>query len=129
MQAPQPPRTPRFRPSDEVDFVIVGSGAAGGIIAKELSTAGFSVVVLEQGPRLTEQQFDHDEFGAFFRYSNANDPATQPQTFRASPTAKTEQQVSAIYGRLGGGFRGAGGARGRALRCGLGERGLRLGGA
>ena len=44
----------RFRPSDAVDFVIVGSGAAGGIIAKELSTAGFSVVVLEQGPRLTE---------------------------------------------------------------------------
>ena len=34
--------------------MIVGSGAAGGIIAKELSTAGFSVVVLEQGPRLTE---------------------------------------------------------------------------
>ena len=43
-----------FSPSDTVDFVIVGSGAAGGIIAKELSTAGFSVVVLEQGPRLTE---------------------------------------------------------------------------
>ena len=37
---------------------IVGSGAAGGIIAKELSTAGFSVVVLEQGPRLTEADFD-----------------------------------------------------------------------
>ena len=31
---------------EEVDFVIVGSGAAGGIVAKELSTAGFSVVVL-----------------------------------------------------------------------------------
>jgi choline dehydrogenase-like flavoprotein len=44
----------RFRPSDTVDFVIVGSGAAGGIIAKELATAGYSVVVLEQGPRLTE---------------------------------------------------------------------------
>ena len=49
-----------FAPADTVDFVIVGSGAAGGIIAKELSTAGFSVVVLEQGPRLTEKQFDHD---------------------------------------------------------------------
>ena len=38
-------------PIDEpVDFVIVGSGSSGGIIAKELSTNGFKVVVLEQGP-------------------------------------------------------------------------------
>ena len=33
--------TRRFQPSDTVDFAIVGSGAAGGIIAKELSTAGY----------------------------------------------------------------------------------------
>ncbi len=103
MQAPPAARTARYRPSDEVDFVVVGSGAAGGIIARELSTAGFSVVVLEQGPRLTEQQFDHDEFGAFFRFSNVNDPATQPQTFRTTPTARTEPQIAAIYGRLVGG--------------------------
>ena len=36
----------RFPPAEEVDFAIVGSGAAGGIIARELATAGFSVVVL-----------------------------------------------------------------------------------
>ena len=64
--------------------MIVGSGAAGGILAKELSTAGFSVVVLEQGPRLTEAQFNHDEFGTFFQSLYANNPATQPQTFRAT---------------------------------------------
>ena len=29
-----------------VDFVVIGSGAAGGILAKELATAGFDVVVL-----------------------------------------------------------------------------------
>ena len=99
------PRRPaaRFRPSDQVDFVIVGSGAAGGIIAKELSTAGFSVVVLEQGPRVTEAQFDHDEFGTFMRYKLANDPATQPQTFRAGPGEKAQQKIAAIYGRLVGG--------------------------
>ena len=38
-----------YRPQEEVDFVIIGSGAAGGIMAKQLSMAGFSVVVLEQG--------------------------------------------------------------------------------
>jgi len=38
-----------YKPSDEVDFVIIGSGAAGGVLAKELSTNGFRVVVLEQG--------------------------------------------------------------------------------
>lgn len=45
-----------------VDFVVVGSGAAGGIMAKELSTAGFSVVVLEQGPFLGPGDFRHDEW-------------------------------------------------------------------
>ena len=40
---------PSFPTREEVDFVIVGSGAAGGVMAKELSTAGHSVVLLEQG--------------------------------------------------------------------------------
>ena len=39
------------------DILIVGSGAAGGVVAKELSTAGFRVVVLEQGPWRTERDF------------------------------------------------------------------------
>jgi choline dehydrogenase-like flavoprotein len=42
----------KFSPREEVDFAIIGSGAAGGVLAKELSTAGFSVLVLEQGPYL-----------------------------------------------------------------------------
>jgi choline dehydrogenase-like flavoprotein len=93
----------RFRPSDTVDFVIVGSGAAGGIIAKELSTAGFSVVVLEQGPRLTEAQFDHDEFGTFMQSRNANSMATQPQSFRQTSKDKATPALTAIYGRIVGG--------------------------
>jgi glycine/D-amino acid oxidase-like deaminating enzyme len=36
------PKTSR----NEIDFVIVGAGAAGGVIAKELATAGFRIVVL-----------------------------------------------------------------------------------
>ena len=97
------PQGVRFRPSETVDFAIVGSGAAGGILAKELSTAGHSVVVLEQGPRLTEAQFDHDEFGTFMRAKHANDPATQPQTFRRTPADAANQALALIYGRLVGG--------------------------
>jgi choline dehydrogenase-like flavoprotein len=96
-------RSVRYRPGDTVDFVIVGSGAAGGIVAKELSTAGFSVVVLEQGPRLTESQFEHDEFGTFMQALNANDPATQPQTFRPTPQDPAQRSLALIYGRLVGG--------------------------
>lgn len=103
MQEQPPAPRARFRPSDTVDFVIVGSGGAGGIMAKELSTAGFTVVVLEQGPRLTETQFDHDEFGTFMQSKLANNPATQPQTFRATPQETAKQQQALIYGRLVGG--------------------------
>ena len=41
-----------FKSTETVDFVVVGSGAAGGVMARELSQAGFSVLVFEQGPRL-----------------------------------------------------------------------------
>ena len=93
----------QFAPSDTVDFVIVGSGAAGGIVAKQLSTAGYSVVVLEQGPRLTEAQFDHDEFGAFMQGKRINNARTQPQTFRATAADQARQTVALIYGRMVGG--------------------------
>ena len=47
-------RSAHYAPTDEVDFVIVGAGAAGGVMARELATNGFRVVVLEQGPYLPE---------------------------------------------------------------------------
>lgn len=59
MQAPQQPK--RYSTAETVDFVIVGSGASGGVLAKELSTRGHSVVVLEQGPRRSVSDFRHDE--------------------------------------------------------------------
>ena len=58
----------RYRPSETVDFLIIGAGASGGVMAKELSSAGFSVVVLEQGPYLHERDFKHDEFGTIPAY-------------------------------------------------------------
>ncbi len=33
-----------------VNAVIVGSGAGGGVVAKELACAGYHVAVLERGP-------------------------------------------------------------------------------
>jgi choline dehydrogenase-like flavoprotein len=93
----------RFRPADEVDFAIIGSGAAGGILAKELSVAGFTVVVLEQGPRLTEASFDHDEFGVFMLERTSNSVRTQPQTFRPTPNDRARRARTLIYGRQVGG--------------------------
>lgn len=47
---------------EEVDVVIVGAGAAGGVLAKELAEAGISVVVLEAGPwRDPQHDFASDE--------------------------------------------------------------------
>ncbi len=48
--------------NEEVDAVIVGAGAAGGVLAKELSEAGLKVVVLEAGPfRDPQHDFASDE--------------------------------------------------------------------
>lgn len=42
----------------EADVVIVGSGAGGGPIAKELAEAGYRIVVLEEGGHFTREDFD-----------------------------------------------------------------------
>jgi choline dehydrogenase-like flavoprotein len=95
----------RYRPDDRVDFVIIGAGAAGGVMAKELSTAGFRIVVLEQGPYLHEHDFKHDEVGTAFRNQLTNDPKRQPSTFRKTGSAKAAPAPSraVIYGRMVGG--------------------------
>ena len=92
-----------FKPSDEVDFVIVGSGASGGVLAKELSTNGFRVVVLEQGPYLTPADFSHDEIKVWVEHQLTNNPAVQPQTFRKTPQDKAQRQYAVMYGRCVGG--------------------------
>src|SRR5271163_648183 len=95
--------TPKYRPTDEVDFVIIGSGAAGGILAKELSGHGFQVVVLEQGPYLTESDFVHDEIKVLWEDLLTNHPKLQPNTFRKTPDDKAKPQRALVYGRLVGG--------------------------
>jgi choline dehydrogenase-like flavoprotein len=83
--------TRKFRTSEQVDFAIVGSGAAGGVIARELSQAGFSVVLFEQGTRLTLADFEHDELKYWFMAGITNDAVRNPQTFRSDPTNKAER--------------------------------------
>jgi len=95
-----------FKPDETVDFVVVGSGAAGGIIARELSQAGFTVLVFEQGPRLDSADFEHDELKYTFLHGITNSPEASPQTFRSDPTAmarRPDHVNPLIYARLVGG--------------------------
>jgi len=46
---------------EQVDAVVIGSGAGGAPVAAVLAEAGASVVVLEKGPYYTSQDFVHDE--------------------------------------------------------------------
>ena len=94
---------PTFSTTEPVDFLIVGAGSAGGVIAKEISAAGFNVVVLEQGPYLHERDFSHDEI----RYSVAagltNDTRIQPVTYRRSEADQARPMKAIGYGRQVGG--------------------------
>lgn len=90
---------------DSVDFVIVGSGAAGGVLAKELSTAGFDVVVMEQGPWQQPSQFSHDEL-AIERQLAMQIRAFEPnQTFRQTEAdpPKLNSVRGIVYQRAVGG--------------------------
>ncbi len=98
--------TPVFNTREEVDFVVIGSGAAGGILAKELSTAGFSTVVLEQGKYRKAAEFTHDEIKNFLNGELlGKGPRESGMTFRAdeSQEAKAGQRDPAMYARTVGG--------------------------
>lgn len=101
--APLQQTTVKYRPDDEVDFLVVGSGAAGGVVAKELSTAGFRVVVLEQGPWRTERDFVHDEIKIFQQSALSTDWNVSPNTFRKTEKDKAQKQPALVYARGVGG--------------------------
>jgi choline dehydrogenase-like flavoprotein len=96
-----------YRDSETVDFAIVGSGAAGGVIARQLARSGFSVVVLEQGPRVSPAAFEHDELKYWHLGGITNDAVKNPQTFRddrAKAAALLKFNPALWYGRgVGGG--------------------------
>ena len=95
-----------FKESETVDFVVVGSGAAGGVVARELARGGLTVVVLEQGPRFSLRNFRHDELQDWYLGGITNDVVKNPQTFRDDETKKAELQTfkpALWYGRAVGG--------------------------
>ena len=110
-----------YTPDTEVDFVVIGSGAAGGIMAKQLSTAGFSVVVLEQG--------GWGKFGRDWEYTKdelvngspapadrlMSDPSRQRNTFRRTEKEKAGPGTHAYGCVVGGGTVTYGGSSWRHL--------------
>ena len=111
----------QFTPNTEVDFVVIGSGAAGGIMAKQLSTAGLKVVVLEQGgwgKYGHEQDYTKDE------WLNDNprdedrlmsDPSRQRNTFRKNDKEKATAGTHSYGCVVGGGTVTYGGSSWRHL--------------
>lgn len=94
-----------YRRQELVDFVVIGSGAAGGVIAKELSTRGHSVVVLEQGPFRRAHNFTHDELNSWVQGDElCGSTSDFPVSFRKSETDKAQAEGRPIiYARGVGG--------------------------
>src|SRR5258708_17890049 len=92
----------KFETATAVDFVVIGAGAAGGVVAKELSTAGFQVVVLEQGPHLHEKDFSHDEIHYARNQGLTNDTKTQPVFFRRKESEEALPSKAIAYCRQAG---------------------------
>ena len=60
-----------YGPDDEVDYVVVGVGSAGGVLIQRLARAGFRVVGFDAGPFWdTERDWVSDEAGSYNLYWN-----------------------------------------------------------
>src|SRR5882672_11674311 len=90
--------------TEKADVVIVGVGAAGGILAAELAKAGMKVIGLERGPRLTTKDFaPQDELRFFQRQDLRPDPKRQPVTWRPNANARAVPLGTMSYGNQAGG--------------------------
>src|SRR6266581_5694987 len=90
--------------TEKADVVIVGVGAAGGVLAAELGKAGMKVIGLERGPRLRTEDFaPQDELRYFQRQDLRPDPKRQPVTWRPNTGARATMIQSLAYGNQAGG--------------------------
>ncbi len=72
-------------------------------MARQLARAGFTVVVLEQGPYLTEKDFRHDELAVGAMAALTNDHRDQPNTYRKTAADTAVKKPTIAYGRVVGG--------------------------
>src|SRR5438034_5779671 len=90
--------------TEKTDVVIVGVGAAGGILAAEIGKAGMKVIGLERGPRLTTADFTpHDELRYFQRQELRPNVKRQPVTWRPDASARALPLPVLNYGNQAGG--------------------------
>src|SRR6266849_3131008 len=89
--------------TEKTDVVIVGVGAAGGIIAAELAKAGMKVIGVERGPRLKTADFQLDELRYFQRQDTRPDRKRQPVTWRANADTRATPIPQQNYGNQAGG--------------------------
>src|SRR5882762_5064482 len=90
--------------TEKTDVVIVGVGAAGGILAAELGKAGMKVIGLERGPRLTTADFaPHDELRYFQRQDLRPNIKRQPITWRPNASVRANPIPVQNYGNQAGG--------------------------
>src|SRR5271166_1696540 len=90
--------------TEKTDVVIVGVGAAGGILAAELGKAGMKVIGLERGPRLATKDFSpQDELRYFQRQDLRPDPKRQPITWRSNANGRANPIPTQAYGNQAGG--------------------------
>jgi gluconate 2-dehydrogenase alpha chain len=89
---------------DKADVVIVGAGAAGGILAAELAKAGMKVIALERGPRLSTLDFaPQDELRYFQRQDLRPNLKRDPVTWRPNVNSRANVVQSLNNGNQAGG--------------------------
>src|ERR1700738_4859416 len=90
--------------TEKTDVVIVGVGAAGGILAAGLGKGGMKVIGLERGPRLKTADFSpHDELRSFQRQELRPNAKRQPVTWRPNADAHAHPLPILNYGNQAGG--------------------------
>jgi choline dehydrogenase-like flavoprotein len=96
----------------KVDVIVIGSGAGGGIMAKELASAGLSVVVFERGRSYSLAEFNHSELDCQYSVPPAYGPSVfpNPRTFRYADRETAQlvyPGVNETYGKTAAAVGGA----------------------